>query len=217
MYFNVSLGYVRSLASWKPFTVPSKDGLPALSGVHFTTELTEGGIALVAEVTDRYRIVRRSDIIGTKLVSVLTAGDDEANLDLIIPMDLIVQFVAATKTEKYPATIGVKVTTDDYNVTLEGAGSSVTGILIGGRFPKIGSLLETWLINDKPLVVTGFDVNKIADFTKLVSPSDGKKYSGAWRFEQGRSQTEGKSGSYRLSNKDDESLKALLMPLFSGF
>lgn len=217
MYLTVSLAYLRSIASWKPFTVSSKDGLPALSNVNFLSENDDdGSIRLVAQVTDRYRIVHRSDIIGKDLVFGAMFDADDTT-PILVPMDLIVQFVTATKLEKYPRPIGVRIDIDDNYITIEGASSRVSGMRPKGQYPKIAGLLGTWTANDAPLGTVGFDVTRVADFTKLVSPSDGKKYGSAWKFEQGSGSDEKRSGAYRLTNKDDEALTALLMPLYGNY
>lgn len=216
MYIDVSLGYLRSIASWKPFTVSSKDGLPALSNVNMFTTDKDNAIVLVAQVTDRYRILHRSDIIGNDLVMGALGDDaDGTVIDVLIPMDLIVQFVTATKAEKYPKGINVRISADDSFIIIEGASSRVSSVRPKGQFPKIAQLLGNWVINDNPIVTVGLDVARVADFTKLVSPSDGRKYHTGWKFEQGKGSDVNKSGSYRVTNKEDEALTALFMPLMN--
>jgi hypothetical protein len=219
MYIDVSLAYLRSIASWKPFTVSSKDGLPALSNVNFVSEKDDdGAIRLVAQVTDRYRIVHRSDTIGETLVrGAMFDEHDGEPVSVLVPIDLIVQFVTATKTEKFPKPISVRIAIDSNAITIEGASSRVSGFRPNNQYPKIAGLLGTWTANDAPLGTVGFDVTRVADFTKLVSPIDGKKYGSAWKFEQGRGSDEKRSGSYRLTNRDDEALTALLMPLYGNY
>lgn len=218
MYIDVSLGFIRSIASWKPFALSPKDGLPALSNVNMFTTDKDGGVALVTQVTDRYRILHRTDIIGKEFV-LGAMGDDEDNnvINLLVPMDLIVQFVTATKSEKYPRAINVRISADQSIIVIEGASSMVSSVRPKAQYPKVAGLLESWVINDNPIGTIGLDVSRVADFTKLVSPSDGKKYHTGWRFEQGVGSDPNKSGSYRVTNKDDEALTALFMPLNVGF
>lgn len=217
MYIDVSLGYLRSIASWKPFTISARDGLPALANVHmFTTDADNGAVVLASEVTDRYRILHREDIIGKELVFD-ALGDEDTNtvIDVLVPMELVVNFVTATKSEKYASAIKVRISADDDFIIIEGLNSRVSGVRPKGQFPKIAGLLDVWVINDNPIVSVGLDVGRVADFTKLVSPSGGKKYGTAWKFEQGKGSDVGKSGSYRVTNKEDEALTALFMPLMN--
>ena len=89
MYIDVSLGFIRSIASWKPFALSPKDGLPALSNVNMFTTDKDGGVALVTQVTDRYRILHRTDIIGKEFV-LGAVGDDEDNnvINVLVPNEL---------------------------------------------------------------------------------------------------------------------------------
>ena len=218
MYIDVSLGFMRSIASWKPFTVKAGDGLPALSNVNMFTTDKDGAVVLVTQVTDRYRILHRSDYIGKDLVTGAMGDDKDGTvIDVLIPMDLIVQFVTATRAEKYPKGIKVRISADDDFIIIEGASSRVSSVRPKGQYPKVAGLLGQWVINDNPVGTIGLDVGRVADFTKLVSPSDGKKYATAWKFEQGTGSDPKKSGSYRVTNAGDEALTALFMPLMNGF
>jgi hypothetical protein len=198
---NVSLSYLRSLASWKPFT--TTDGASVLMNVSFT--MNDG--KLTAVVTDRYRIVMRTDEIGGALVYSVDIHEG-----LQVPMALIVQFVTATKSAKTGVAIAVDVYFDGDEVTIDGFGSTVRGRFYNGAFPKVVGLVEGWKINENPVNPVGFDVVKVADFAKIISPSNGKKYSTSWKFEQGFSATPDKSGPYRLTNADDVNVVALLQP-----
>lgn len=203
---NVSLSYLRSIASWKPFTLGVNEGAPVLMNVSFSMNDNN----LVAVVTDRYRIVMRTDKIGGQLVnSVGDLGDG-----IQIPIALIIQFVTATKSEKTGRLVGIdiEVDVDTRNVTITGLRTTVSGTYYNGSFPKVVGLVEGWKLNDVPVNPVGFDVVRVGDFAKIISPDTGKKYNTSWKFEQGASSYPEKAGPYRLTNLDDENVVALLQP-----
>ena len=202
---NVSLSYLRSIASWKPFT--TNDATPTLMNVWFSVADNK----LTAVVTDRYRIVMRTDVIGGEFVnSVDYLGDG-----IQVPIASIIQYVTATKAEKYARGLSVDIDADvdAREVVISGVGTTVRSVYYNGSFPKVVGLVDVWEVNPNPVNPVGFDVVRVGDFAKLISPSTGKKYSTSWKFEQGKGSMPDKSGSYRLTNAEDENVIALIQPV----
>jgi hypothetical protein len=166
---------------------------------------------LTAVVTDRYRIVMRTDVIGGEFVnSVDYLGDG-----IQVPIASIIQYVTATKAEKYARGLSVDIDADvdAREVVISGVGTTVRSVYYNGSFPKVVGLVDVWEVNPNPVNPVGFDVVRVGDFAKLISPSTGKKYSTSWKFEQGKGSMPDKSGSYRLTNAEDENVIALIQPV----
>ena len=204
---RVSLGYLRHLASWKPFTDPNS----ALGNVAFQSgEDTNDGVrSLTAMVTDRYRIVMRTDSdSNTVWENNLPSGEK-----FLMSMTQLVQFVTATKATKNVSGVFVDVTWTEGELTISGLGSVVTDRNPKWSYPKVDTLVSEWTVTDNPVGTTGFDVTRVGDFAKIISPKTGKKYVPSWKFEQGKGSSPERAGAYRLTNVDDANVVALIQPM----
>lgn len=195
---TVDLRFMRGVASWQPVTKKAK-GVPALEKISF--EVADG--KLTACVTDRYRIVYSVSN---------NAGDNET---MVIPMAVIVQYVASVKHIKDDG-VAVTVEVTDGTVVISGGGSTVSGSNpISGNYPNIMKLVAGFQADEKTDNNVWFNMAMLADVVKfndpLLSATDNKNGE-AWRFRQRVALDTSSVVPYLLDRGSPETFGVLFQP-----
>ncbi len=199
----MSVGFVRMLASWKPFVVNERGFVGALSGVQFKRV----GDWVHTTVTDKYRIVSHADNIGAGNIKSADVFDS-----FLVPMSLIVEFASAVKSVK-DVNARVEFVLDDESgrISFECDGRMVAGRAIEGRYPDALSLVESWGFDSTGHSVA-LDTSRVADFAKIVLPS-GRKVDPAFKIQFSKADDDGRFvGSARFTTVDDDNFVALFQP-----
>ena len=189
---TVDMKWVRAVATWQPVTKLTGGAAPVLEGVNVLVN----GNEIVTTVTDRYRIV----------YSVTpNAGDTTVtDVNVIVPMSMIVSFAAGNKTVVNDMPVTIDVT--DEVTTISANGAVVSGYGIRGQYPRVWQLAQEWQPNDTGDTIT-FNMNLLADVVKFANPREGVVSAarrdnmwdcvrggtngGTWRFDKGNPDTFG--------------------------
>lgn len=187
--FTVDMKWIRAVATWQPITKNTGGNSPILEGVNVAVNGTE----IVTTVTDRYRIVYA--------VTENTGDVSVSNVNVIVPMSMIVSFAAGNKNVVDDMPVVIEVTDDD--TTISSNGSMMSGATIRGQYPRVWQLVQEWQPNDTGDTIT-FNMKLLADVVKFANPREGvptaARRNNLWDSVRGG--TSGKTWRFDTGNPD---------------